>query len=124
MAADGSAEAEVRRAAKAWAEAIARRDVAAAEKFLGAEFSLMAPGIGEMPRARWLEALPQYVVHEYAFEDVRVHVYGDAVVMRSRYTHRATVAGADRSGSMLITDVWVNREECWQVVARHTSFVG
>lgn len=77
-----------------------------------------------MPRQRWLELLPQYVVHEYAFEDVRIHVYGETAVMRSRYRQRATVAGADRSGSMMITDVWVNRDGRWQVVARHTSFIG
>lgn len=116
-------ETEVRAAAKAWSEAIERRDVEAADRILGAEYSLMAPGFGEVPRAAWLAFLPQYVVHSYEFTDVKVHVYGDAAVMRSRYKQSATVGGKDRSGEMLVTDVWVKRDGRWQVVARHTSML-
>jgi ketosteroid isomerase-like protein len=120
----GAIESEIRAAAAQWSEAIARRDVAACEHILGTEYALMAPGIGEMPRAQWLAGLPDYVVHSYEFRDVRVHVYGESAVMRSRYTQTATVAGKDRSGEMLVTDVWVRRDGRWQVVARHTSFIG
>ena len=116
-------EAEVLAASAAWSDAIFRRDVAAAAAFLAPEYALMATGLGEMPRARWLENLPKYVVHSFAFSEVRVQDYGDAAVMRSRYTQRATVDGQDRSGAMLVTDVWVRGGSGWQVVARHTSFV-
>lgn len=44
--------------------------------------------------------------------------------MRSRYEQQATVFGEDRSGAMLVTDVWVKRDGRWQVVARHTSMLG
>jgi ketosteroid isomerase-like protein len=116
-------EAEIRAASAAWAEAIKERDVAKAERILGAEYSLMAPGLGEMPRAAWLSSLPEYVVHSYSFDDVKVHVYGDTAVMRSRYQQHATVFGKDRSGELLVTDVWVKRDGRWQVVARHTSLL-
>lgn len=116
-------ETEVRAASLAWSEAIRRRDVEAADRILGAEYSLMAPGLGEMPRAQWLAGLPDYIVHAYAFTDVKVNVYGETAVMRSRYSQSATVFGKDRSGEMLVTDVWVKRAGGWQVVARHTSFV-
>lgn len=117
-------EAEVRATAAAWGEAIQQRDVEAAGRILGAEYALMAPGLGEMPRAKWLESLPSYVVHSYEHTDVRVHVYGETAVMRSRYKQQATVFGKDRSGEMLVTDVWVKRDGRWQVVARHTSLIG
>jgi ketosteroid isomerase-like protein len=116
-------ETEVRAAAVAWAEVIQRRDVAAADRILGAEYALMAPGVGELPRAKWLENLPDYVVHSYEFTDVKVQVYGETAVMRSHYNQTATVFGKDRSGAMLVTDVWVKRDGRWQVVARHTSFL-
>ncbi len=116
-------EQEVRAASAAWAEAIKRRDVAAAERILAAEYALMASGIGEMPRAKWLASLDDYVVDSYEFNDVRVHVYGETAVMRSRYRQTATLFGEDRSGEMLVTDVWVKRDGRWQVVARHTSFL-
>ena len=45
---------EVRAQFAAWVDAIARRDVAAAEQILGEEYALMATGIGTMPRAQWL----------------------------------------------------------------------
>lgn len=114
-------ESEVRAASAEWADAIKRQDAEAAGRILGAEYALMAPGLGEMPRAQWLAFLPQYVVHSYEFTDVKVHVYGETAVMRSRYTQNATVGGKDRSGAMLVTDVWVKRDGRWQVVARHTS---
>lgn len=114
-------EAEVRAASAEWSEAIKRQDAEVADRILGAEYALMAPGLGEMPRAQWLAFLPQYVVHSYAFTDVKIHVYGETAVMRSRYTQDATVGGNDRSGEMLVTDVWVKRDGRWQVVARHTS---
>ncbi len=117
-------EAEVRAASAAWSEIIMKRDVAGADRALGAEYSLMAPGIGEMPRAEWLASLPEYVIASYEFTDVKIHVYGETTaVMRSRYRQTATVFGKDRSGAMLVTDVWVKRDGRWQVVARHTSFL-
>jgi ketosteroid isomerase-like protein len=117
-------EAEVRAASAEWSEAIQRRDVRAVEQFLGHEYSLMAPGFGEVARSRWLEVLAEYVIDIYDFSDVKIHAYGDdTAVMRSKYTQKATVGGQDRSGSMLVTDVWVKRDGRWQVVARHTSWL-
>ncbi len=83
----------------------------------------MAPGFGEVPRSRWLEVLADYIIDSYDFSDVKIHAYGDTAVMRSRYTQKATVGGQDRSGSMLVTDVWVKRDGRWQIVARHTSWL-
>jgi len=118
---DKTTQAEVRAAAQRWSEAIVNRDIATAEVLLAPEYALMAADLGEMSRDRWLAALPDYVVHSYEFDDVRIHVYGDTAVMRSRYRQSATVFGKDRSGTMLVTDVWVKRDGRWQVVARHTS---
>jgi ketosteroid isomerase-like protein len=117
-------EAEVRAAAKNFSEVIERRDVKAAELILGAEYSLMAPGSGETVRAKWLANLPDYIIHSYEFLDIKLQVYGETAVMRSRYKQSATVGGKDRSGELLLTDVWVKRDHRWQIVARHTSFLG
>ena len=116
-----TSEDEVLAESRRWAEAIQNRDVATAEQILAPEYALMAAGLGKMPRDKWLALLPEYVVHSYSFDDVTIHVYGETAVMRSRYHQRATVQGQDRSGSMLVTDVWVKRAGRWQVVARHSS---
>jgi hypothetical protein len=44
-------------------------------------------------------------------------------MVRARYRQQATVAGQDRSGAFLLTDVWVRRDGRWQVVTRHSSHV-
>ena len=116
-------EDQIRAAATAWTDAIVRRDVVAAERILGEEYALMATGIGTMPRDNWLAALPDYITHAVEYSDVTVRVYGETGVMRSRCKQSATVFGKDRSGEMLVTDVWVKRDGRWQVVARHTSFL-
>ena len=116
-------EAEVRAASAAWTEVIQRRDVAAADRILGAEYVLMGNGIGAVPRATWLETLPSYVVASCEFMDIKVDTYGETAVFRAHYKQSATFFGKDRSGEMLVTDVWVKREGRWQVVARHTSFL-
>ena len=118
-----SYEDEVRTQASAWTDAIIRRDVTAADRILGEEYALMAGGLGVMPRDKWLAALPDYVTHAIEFSDVTIRVYGETAVMRSRVKQSATVFGKDRSGEMLVTDVWVKRDGRWQVVARHTSFL-
>ena len=116
-------EDEVRAAANELCAAIERRDVTAADRLLGAEYALRAQGLGEMPRAQWIAALPEYVVHSYELSDIRIDMYGETGLMRSRYKQDATVFGKDRSGAMLMTDVWVKRDGRCQLVARHTSMI-
>lgn len=116
-------EAEIRAASIQLATVVERRDVAGAELILGTEYALRASTLGEMTRAQWLAALPEYVVHSYGFDDVRIDVYGEVGLMRSRYRQQATVFGKDRSGELLVTDVWVKRDGRWQIVARHSSMV-
>lgn len=115
-------EAEIWQRANEWMDAVKERNETACERILGHEFALMANSLGTMPKAAWLELLPRYIIHSDEFSDVAIHVYGngETAVMRSRYTMRATVAGQDRSGPLLMTDVWVKRDGRWQVVARHT----
>ena len=101
-----------------WMEAGQRKDMAALERIVGADFVYTASGQGRWPRERWLETVAVYDLEGFAFLDVDVRLYGDAAVVLSRYEQEATVAGARRSGEFLITDVWVRGEGGWQVVAR------
>lgn len=117
-----AAIAEVEHAAQAWAVAIQRRDLPSLEGLLAAEYVLQAPGLGRMPRASWLTALPDYEITSYSFDEIRVHMYGETAVMQSRYRQQATYRGEDRSGELFLTDVWVRRHGRWQVVARHSCF--
>ncbi len=106
-----------------WQRSIERRDVDAARAYLADDFALelVLPNRALVPRAAWLDALPEYVVAEYLVEDQIVDVEGDLAVILHRARMRATVFGADRSGIFVITDVWRRRDGAWTVWRRHST---
>ena len=102
---------------------IQERDQAAAQTVLDDDYALVLvqPTHAVIPRARWLEVLPDYVVHDYAVEDSVVDVDGDLATVLHRDRMAATVLGEDRSGTFVITDVWRRREDGWRVWRRHST---
>ena len=82
---------------------------------------LVHPSAALMPRARWLEVLPDYVVHSYTIEEQRIDHDDDVAAVLSRVHMQATVLGEDRSGLFVISDVWRRREDGWRVWRRHSS---
>jgi ketosteroid isomerase-like protein len=110
---------------KEWNAAIQRGDVTQMDDYLEDGFFL-AIGVQGMPlqitpRDRWLEILPAYKIESFNFDDVQVHVYRDTSVVLMLYTQIATVRGQDRSGQLLITDIWVNGSKGWRIAERHSS---
>ena len=101
-----------------WMEAVQRKDLATLERIVAADYVYAASGQGRWSRERWMKTVPVYDIHRFAFLDIDVRDYGDVVVVLSRYEQEATVAGVLRSGEFLLTDVWVRREDRWQVVTR------
>jgi ketosteroid isomerase-like protein len=107
-----------------WAEAVRDRDIRYLERLLAPEFTLTT---GRRPspirgREEYLEITEsRYAVEEFEFERVEVLDYGDAAVVRSRYSQRGTMDGEDRSQTFLITDVFVRRDNRWLAVSRHLS---
>lgn len=99
------------------------RDAAAAEDVLDADFALVLvhPSPAVMPRARWLEVLPDYVVHEYSIQEQTLDIDGDCAAMLHRARMSATVLGEDRSGLFVITDVWRRRDGVWRLWRRHST---
>ncbi len=62
---------------------------------------LVQPSTARMPRSRWLDVLPDYVVHDYAVEHEMVDADGDAAAAlhpRHRRSHarRVTVMSPAR----------------------------
>jgi ketosteroid isomerase-like protein len=107
-----------------FADAVRRRDLDFLEAHLGEEFTLTTgrPGAEVRSRAEWLRVTrDDYVVRSFEFDDLTVQAYGDAAVVRSRYRQAGSMAGQDRTGTYLMTDVWVRRDERWQLVARHIT---
>jgi ketosteroid isomerase-like protein len=99
------------------------RDQELAATVLDADYALVLvePSAAVVPRERWLEMLPDYVVHSYAVEHVEVDADGDTAAVLQRVQMRATVLGVDRSGAFALSDVWRRRSDGWRVWRRHST---
>jgi ketosteroid isomerase-like protein len=51
------------------------------------------------------------------FDEIKVHAYGDTVVVTGRNTAKGTDNGKDFSGQFRYTRVYVKRQGTWQMVA-------
>jgi ketosteroid isomerase-like protein len=107
-----------------WMEAVRDRDMPWLEAFLAPEFRLVTgrPGAEWRGREEWLEVTRSgYVIETFAFEEIDVNDYGDAAVLRSRYSQVGRLGDEDRTQTFLMTDVLIRRGGRWQAVTRHIS---
>ena len=104
-------------------DCIIARDREAAESVLDPDYALVRvqPVPGVMPRSRWLDVLPDYVVHDYAVEESVIDIDGDLATVLHRARMSATVLGEDRSGIFVVTDVWRRTPDGWRVWRRHST---
>lgn len=116
-------EEQLQAAMSRFQECIATRDRSLAESVLDQDYALMLvqPTPAVMPRERWLDLLPDYVVHSPVVNDMVVEVDGDVAVALHRDEMSATVRGEDRSGTFVITDIWRRRADGWKIWRRHST---
>ena len=102
---------------------IEERDAVAADEVLDDDFALVLvlPEPAVMPRERWLAVLADYVVHRYEVEERRVDRADDVAAILHRATMQATVLGEDRSGTLVVSDIWLRRPSGWRVWRRHST---
>ncbi len=74
-----------------------------------------------MGRDEWVRLLPDYIVHDWQVQERVVAVDGDVATVLMRVAMQATVAGADRSGVFVVTDVWRRANDVWRVWRRHST---
>jgi ketosteroid isomerase-like protein len=117
-------EQELARLENDWMRAVQARDMHFLDDLLGEEFVLTTsrPGAEIRRRQEWVAITRErYIVEAFEFESLDVHVYGDAAMVRSRYTQKGRMDDQDRSQAFLMTDVFVRRSGKWQAVTRHVS---
>ena len=114
---------DLQQAIDRFARCILDRDRGVAESVLDPDYQLVLvqPARAVMPRARWLEVLDDYVVHDYTVEESIVDINVDTAVVLHRDRMSATVLGEDRSGTFVITDVWRLTADGWRVWRRHST---
>lgn len=107
-----------------WQRRLEARDVDAILDYLHEDYALVLvhPAPATVPRAAWLQMLPDYVVHSWTIHNRLVDVDGDSAMVLTHGTQHATVLGADRSGPFVISDCWRRGDDGrWRVWRRHST---
>ncbi|MDX6233592.1 MAG: SnoaL-like domain [Nocardioidaceae bacterium] len=102
---------------------VLRSDTELALTVLHSDYALVLvlPVLAVMPRDRWLEVLPDYRVAAYEVQERHLDVVGDCATLLQRLTMSATVLGEDRSGTFVISDVWLRGPDGWRIWRRHST---
>ena len=104
-----------------WNKAIRSRDSAALERLLAPDFVLGSDSRthGAVSRKLWLSATLRPVAFDTLGSDnIAVTLQGDTAVAKLRTFWRARVSGVRMSAASRVSDVWVRRNERWQVRSR------
>lgn len=115
---------EIERLQRGWMQAWMDGDIAACELILGAEFRLRSVATDSViDREEWLRqaASGRIAGTAFVYEEMDVSVVGDTAVTMSRTRQEALIDGRNWDATLHITDVWVRRNDGWQVIARHAS---
>ena len=117
------AEEELLKLEKEFAEAIAKNESEAIERFVADDWIIIDPDGGVVDRARFLEAIKSgALMHEVMeSDDVRVRVYGDSAVVTALTRTKGRFMGQDFSTQERATDVFVKLDGRWQCVVSHLT---
>jgi hypothetical protein len=119
-------EREIVDLAHEWIEAVARRDRAALERILAADFLIA----GWLPDGRlgdrelYIEDCLTPVAAEqpsYRFDRWKVRCYGETAIVNCVFECHVLVNGEPWGGQFLFTDVWVRQDGRWRAATRHSS---
>ncbi len=118
-----SAETQILERADAWQRALEARDPEAAAEYLADDYALVVtnPEPAVATRAEWLRLLPNYDIRAYEIQHREVSIRDGVGVVVQRVTMTAVVAGADRSGTFVLVDLWSEDDGVWRVWRRHST---
>ncbi len=117
------AEEELLKLEKEFAEAIAKNESEAIERFVADDWIIIDPDGGVVNRARFFEAIKSgALMHDMMeSEDFRVRVYGDSAVVIGVTRTKGKFMGQEFSTQERATDVFVKRDGRWQCVLTHLT---
>lgn len=118
-------EARISMLEREWAAAFQAKDVTALQNLMADGYALIIAVEGMplqvLPRNAWLERLNDYEVNSASIDHIHVRIYGDVAVVVMLWRQEARLAGRDRSGQLMLTDIWVQQEGEWRLAERHSS---
>lgn len=118
-------EATISNLERQWAAAFARKDIPALQNMMAEGYSLVIAVEGlplqVMGRSAWLEALTHYDIEEAAVDHIHVRIYDCVAVALMLWRQKASLRGADRTATFMLTDIWVDVSGEWKLAERHSS---
>jgi ketosteroid isomerase-like protein len=66
-------------------------------------------------------AAEKAVIGHYDKDELKVRAFGDTAVSSYRIAAAATFEGIEIKRQLCVTNVWMKRNDQWQIVARHTA---
>lgn len=66
-------------------------------------------------------AAEKAVVGRYDKDELKVRAFGDTAVSSYRMAAEATFEGREIKRQLCVTNVWMKRNDQWQIIARHTA---
>jgi hypothetical protein len=103
------------------------KDTMEMERLVGSEFTLRTSDAPEwsLPRALWGQPSGRYKIeslHERYYAARKLT--DDLAVVSLLLTQKASLDGRDRSGDFYVVDIWKQRGDRWQLIARYSSPLG
>jgi ketosteroid isomerase-like protein len=121
----GSAEQELLKLEKDWADATLKGDAAFLERIYATEIFITDNDGVLMTRAQDIANVKsgETVYTMCVSDNMKVHVYGDTGVVSGRNTEKGKEKGKDFSRQVQWTDTWMKIAGRWQVVATQSTTI-
>jgi ketosteroid isomerase-like protein len=119
----GGAEQAVMRIERELLSALLKGDASANEKYLADSYMFTGPDGTVETKAQAVHDLKSgdLKFQSASLDGAKVQVYGDTAIVTYSSNDKGTFKGKDISGKTRWTDVFVNQNGRWQVVASHGS---
>lgn len=109
-----------------WLNAWKNKNEEAARKLIADEFTLTSSiTTGNLiNKDEWIEkVLHNFTCNELRITKMKTRIYDKTAVLNIWLHQEAVVDGKEWNGDFLLTDVWVQKDQDWQVVSRHSSWL-
>lgn len=117
--------AELVQLSKTWMDAMKSLDKPVLEELMAPEYSLRGPdGVIGVRRDAWLNNLFNNLkIDRFDQSGISAQVYGDVGVVTSLYNWAGSMRNNQFESKGYITDIWVRRNNRWQVVSRTSGII-
>jgi ketosteroid isomerase-like protein len=106
---------------EAWVNAILQKNVNVLDRVMANDFTGVSPNGQRYTKEEAIADVRSgaYTVESMKVDNVKVRIVGDMAIVTYYQNEKSKFGDEDCSGRYVFTDVWVNRNDDWQVIASH-----